>query len=120
MSASADPRYDLLFTPLRLGPLPIKNRFYQVPHCNGLGSRLPRSHARMRGIKAEGGWGAVCTESISIDPTTDTTPFTQVRLWEASDEPVLKMIADAIHEHGALAGAQLAHMSLATSNRYSR
>jgi dimethylamine/trimethylamine dehydrogenase len=28
-------RYDVLFEPVRIGPLTTKNRFYQVPHCNG-------------------------------------------------------------------------------------
>jgi hypothetical protein len=36
---------------------PAKNRFYQVPHCNGGGYRDPSAAAAMRGIKAEGGWG---------------------------------------------------------------
>jgi hypothetical protein len=29
-------RYDVLFEPVRIGPLTTKNRFYQVPHCNGM------------------------------------------------------------------------------------
>ena len=29
-----DPRYDILFEPIQLGPKTMKNRFYQVPHCN--------------------------------------------------------------------------------------
>jgi len=30
------------------------NRFYQVPHCNGFGHRMPKSLAAMRAVKAEG------------------------------------------------------------------
>ena len=39
-----DPKYDCLFEPIRIGPKTMKNRFYQVPHCNGAGSerRAPR------------------------------------------------------------------------------
>ena len=36
-----DPRYDILFEPVRIGPVTAKNRFFQVPHCNGLGFRDP-------------------------------------------------------------------------------
>ena len=36
-----DPRHDILFTPLQIGPKTAKNRFYQVPHCNGGGYRDP-------------------------------------------------------------------------------
>ncbi len=115
-----DPRYDILFDPVRLGPLTLKNRFYQVPHCNGLGSNLPYSHAAMRGVKAEGGWAAVCTEILSIHPSSDSTPFPQVKLWDADDERSLRLLTDAVHEHGAFAGAELAHGGWAVANRYTR
>ncbi|MEZ5775219.1 MAG: FAD-dependent oxidoreductase [Hyphomicrobiaceae bacterium] len=115
-----DPRYDILFEPIRLGPVTLKNRFYQVPHCNGLSATLPRGHAAMRGVKAEGGWAAVCTDILSIHPSSDTTPFPQVKLWEENDEAQLRLLTDAIHEHGALAGAELAHGGWAVANRYTR
>ena len=34
-----DPRYDILFEPVNIGPVLAPNRFYQVPHCNGMGTR---------------------------------------------------------------------------------
>jgi len=40
-----DPRYDILFEPVRIGPLTARNRFYQVPHCNGMGRSFPSSMA---------------------------------------------------------------------------
>lgn len=67
-----DPRYDILCEPVKIGPVTLRNRFYQVPHCNGLGSILPRGHAGMREVKAEGGWSAVCTEIMSIHPSSDS------------------------------------------------
>lgn len=57
-----DPRYDILFEPVEIGPVTARNRFYQVPHCTGLGWLRPRMLAALRGVKAEGGWGVVCTE----------------------------------------------------------
>ena len=32
-----DPKYDCLFEPIQIGPKTMRNRFYQVPHCNGAG-----------------------------------------------------------------------------------
>ena len=32
-----DPRYDIRFEPLQIGPKLARNRFCQVPHCNGGG-----------------------------------------------------------------------------------
>ncbi len=115
-----DARYDILFEPVPFGPLTLKNRLYQVPHCNGLGSDLPYSHAAMRGVKAEGGWAAVCTEILSIHPSSDSTPFPQVKLWDADDERSLRLLTGAVHEHGAYAGAELAHGGWAVANRYTR
>jgi len=54
-----DPRYDPLFEPLEIGPVTAPNRFYQVPHCSGMGYHRPRMMAAMRGVKAEGGWDAI-------------------------------------------------------------
>ena len=30
-----DPRYDILFEPVNIGPKTMKNRFYQAPHATG-------------------------------------------------------------------------------------
>ena len=68
-----DPRYDILFEPVKIGPKVAKNRFYQVPHCNGMGYRDPSALAAMRGVKAEGGWAVVCTEEVEIHPSGDVT-----------------------------------------------
>ena len=54
-----DPRYDILFEPVRIGPVTAKNRFYQVPHCNGMGFSMPEAHAALREVKAKVGWALV-------------------------------------------------------------
>ncbi|MCY4501010.1 MAG: NADH:flavin oxidoreductase, partial [Alphaproteobacteria bacterium] len=70
-----DPRFDVLFEPVRIGPVTARNRFYQVPHCNGTGDRSPLATAAMREVKAEGGWAVVCTENMMVDPWSDISPF---------------------------------------------
>lgn len=115
-----DPRYDILFEPVKIGPLTTRNRFYQVPHCTGMGHRYPQAEARLRGIKAEGGWGVVSTQETEIHASSDLTPSNEARLWGAEDIPALRLVTDAVHEHGSLAAIQLAHNGLHTANRYSR
>jgi dimethylamine/trimethylamine dehydrogenase len=115
-----DPRYDILFEPVKIGPLVAKNRFYQVPHCNGMGYALPRSHAAMRGIKAEGGWAVVCTEEVEIHPSGDVSPYVEGRLWDDGDIPALALVAEAVHGQGALAGIELQYGGPTAPNRYSR
>ena len=36
-----DPKHDILFQPIKIGPKTLRNRFYQVPHCIGAGSDKP-------------------------------------------------------------------------------
>ncbi len=57
-----DPYFDVLFEPNAIGPMTAKNRFYQVPYCNGMGYRDPTAPAWMWGVKAEGDWAVVCTK----------------------------------------------------------
>jgi dimethylamine/trimethylamine dehydrogenase len=115
-----DPRYDILFEPIRIGPLIAKNRFYQVPHCNGMGYARPRSHAAMRGVKAEGGWAVVSTEEVEIHPSSDISPYIEGRLWDDQDIPALALVTQAIHKYGALAAIELAHGGMCAANLYSR
>ena len=115
-----DPRYDILFEPVKIGPVTARNRFFQVPHCNGMGYRDPSSQAYMRQVKAEGGWAVVCTEQVEIHPTSDIGPFIELRLWDDHDMPALAKIAEKIHEGGALAGIELAHNGLNSPNLISR
>jgi dimethylamine/trimethylamine dehydrogenase len=115
-----DSRYDILFEPVKIGPVTAKNRFYQVPHCNGMGHQYPSSMAEMRGIKAEGGWGVVCTEQVEIHHSSELSPVIEGRLWDDADLPVFQRVTDKIHEHGGLAGIEPCYDGLATPNRYSR
>ena len=115
-----DPRYDILFEPVAIGPVTAKNRFYQVPHCNGGGYRDPSAAAAMRGVKAEGGWGVVFTEQVEMHHSSEITPFIELRLWDDQDMPMLAKMAEKIHEHGALAGIQLAYPGVNGPNLYSR
>jgi len=115
-----DPRYDILFEPVKIGPVTAKNRFYQVPHCNGMGRLYPDSMIAMRGMKAEGGWGIVATEQCDFHPTADVTSFCETRLWSDQDIPYLAGMCNAVHEHGGLAAVELVHNGQDTGNIYSR
>ena len=113
-------RYDILFEPLAIGPVTAKNRFYQVPHCNGGGYRDPSAVAEMRRVKAEGGWGVVFTEQVEIHQTSEISPFIELRLWDDKDMPMLAKMADAIHSHDALAGIELTYSGINGPNLYSK
>ena len=112
--------YSILFETVRIGPVTAPNRFYQVPHCNGFGHRMPHGMAAMRGVKAEGGWGVVCTEETEIHHSSDLSPFFEGRIWSDDDIPAWQLMTEAVHKHGSLAGIELAYNGIDAVNLYSR
>jgi dimethylamine/trimethylamine dehydrogenase len=115
-----DPRFDPLFEPLKIGPVTAPNRFYQVPHCTGMGYHRPQMLAAMRGVKAEGGWGVVCTEYCSIHASSDESPYASASLRDDDDLRNLRLMTDAVHAQGALAGVELWYGGHTSANLYSR
>ena len=118
--SARDPRYDILFEPVRIGPVVARNRFYQVPHCCGMGYRYPESMATMRGVKAEGGWAVVSTEETEIHPSAEIAPWVEGRLWDDRDIPALARMCEEVHRHGSLAAVELCHNGSHAPNHYSR
>ena len=114
------PHHQILLEPVRIGPVTARNRFYQVPHCNGMGYRDPSMLAAMRGMKAEGGWAVVSTEEVEIHPSSETTPYIEGRLWDDRDLPAHELVTNAIHAHGALAAIELVHNGMSVPNGWSR
>ena len=115
-----NPHYDILFEPVQIGPVTAPNRFYQTPHATGMGNMKPNSSAALRAIKAEGGWGVVCTEYCSIHPSSDETPYAYLTLWDDEDMRQLQVTCDAIHQYGSLAGIELWHGGYHSNNRGTR
>ncbi|MGB6605668.1 MAG: FAD-dependent oxidoreductase [Steroidobacteraceae bacterium] len=115
-----NPRYDLLFEPVRIGPVTARNRFYAVPHAAGMTNSMPHMRAAFRGTKAEGGWGVVCSGYVSIHPSSDDAPLPYATLWDDDDVRAHALMTDAVHAHGALAGIELWHGGGSVMNRASR
>ncbi|MFV0464021.1 MAG: FAD-dependent oxidoreductase [Nostocoides sp.] len=101
-----DPRHDVLFEPISFGPQTMRNRFWATSHSTGYPDR-PGTHAAFRAMKAEGGWGVVCTGFCSIHPESDEYPWVSSRLWDEGDVINLAHLTESIHAHDALAGVQL-------------
>ena len=111
-----DSRYDVLFEPVQLGPVTARNRFFQVPHCNGMGHLRPAALAEMRGVKAEGGWAVVCTEEVEFHWASDLAPFAEGSLIDDDDLPMHELMVERVHEHGSLAGCELVHSGRTAAN----
>jgi dimethylamine/trimethylamine dehydrogenase len=113
-------RFDILFEPVRIGPVTAPNRFYAVPHASGMTNTMPRMRAGFRETKAEGGWGVVCTGYVSVHPTADDSPLPYATLWDENDVRSHALMTDAVHKHGSLAGIELWHGGGSVSNKTSR
>jgi dimethylamine/trimethylamine dehydrogenase len=71
-------------------------------------------------MKAQGGWGVVCTEEVEIHHTSDLAPFHEGRLWNDDDIRGLRLMSDAVHEYHALSAIELVYSGMNSTNLYSR
>lgn len=117
---SRDSKFDPLFQPIQIGPKTMKNRFYQTPQCNGAGYANPGAQAGHRHMKAEGGWGAICTELCTIAPESDFHPWGLGTIWDEGDVINYRHFNDGLHKHGALGGIELAHTGPHFKNYFTR
>lgn len=113
-------KFDILFEPVKIGPVTAPNRFYQVPHSTGLGHMYPNASASFRAMKAEGGWGVVSTGACDIHLTSDHLHRPYDRLWDDRDMPAHRLMVDQVHRHGSLAAVELNHSSINAVPFYGR
>ena len=62
----------------------------------------------------------VCTEEVEIHPTGDIAPCIEGRIWDDRDVAGHRLMTEAVHAHGALAGIELTHAGLDAANQFSR
>jgi 2,4-dienoyl-CoA reductase-like NADH-dependent reductase (Old Yellow Enzyme family)/thioredoxin reductase len=105
-------KYPNLFSPLKVGPLTLKNRIEAAPIS--LAELSPESYLTRENIaayrlKAKGGAAVVTIgESIVHTPTGKSHPK-QIPLDDPGVIASLTECADAIHQYGALASIELSH-----------
>lgn len=103
--------FPLLFSPLRIRDVTLRNRFVFQPHFTALGSLqgLPsEEHAAYHEERARGGVGLIVMESMAIHPTGKMSERF-IHAWDPVVVPGLRRIADRVHAHGALIFSQLTH-----------
>ncbi len=108
--------YEILFEPVKIGPVTAPNRFYAVPHATGHGWNQPNGAMALRTMKAEGGWGTVAVQISEISADTDMANHPMERIWDDSDIPRHAAQVDAIKRHGSLAAIELGHGGMRARN----
>ncbi|WP_161883596.1 NADH:flavin oxidoreductase/NADH oxidase [Deinococcus alpinitundrae] len=100
----------LLFSPLRLNQLTLKNRVVVSPMCmysaqDGLANDFHLAHL---GSFALGGAGLILTEAAAVLPEGRISPD-DLGLWNDQQIGPLARVVDFVHQQGAHIGIQLAH-----------
>lgn len=113
--------YRYLFSPVRVGPVTLKNRIVFPAHLtNHAVHNLPTSrHAYYYGERARGGAGLIITEEQSVHPTD----LAYEKLIDAFDPRVIpgyRQITYEVHRHGGKIFAQLNHNGQQASSAFSR
>lgn len=111
-----DPRYDILFEPVKIGPVTAPNRFFSVPHATGHNPLMPNGSIAMRAMKAEGGWGVVSMQLAEIDPTSDISNLPIEKFWDDTDVKSHALMVERVKAHGAITAIELAHTGLRARN----
>ncbi|AWK73576.1 mycofactocin system FadH/OYE family oxidoreductase 2 [Rhodococcus oxybenzonivorans] len=113
--------YRHLFTPLRLGPLTVRNRVVFSAHLTGYAvDGLPtEQHAAYYAARARGGAGLIISEEHATHP--GDWPYEKVIAgYRPEVVPGYRRITDAVHEYGVPILAQLNHNGGQGSSLYSR
>lgn len=100
----------LLFEPLEIGNVELKNRLVVSPMCeysseDGFANDWHLVHL---GSRAVGGAGLIFTEAAAVSPEGRITPD-DLGIWKDEHIDFLKRITTFIDQQGAVPGIQLAH-----------
>ena len=94
--------YDMLFSPMKIGNVEIKNRIVMAPMCMGFGQYNGCATETMMDYyeeRAKGGVGLIFTEITRINDITGASSFGQLGMSHDYQIPALREMADRIHKH---------------------
>jgi 2,4-dienoyl-CoA reductase-like NADH-dependent reductase (Old Yellow Enzyme family) len=100
----------ILFSPLKIKDITLKNRIAVSPMCqySAVDGFANDFHLVHLGSRAIGGSGLIIQEATAVSPEGRITPG-DLGLWDDRHVEKLTGIVKFIHEHGSVAGIQLAH-----------
>lgn len=100
----------LLFQPMPLRGLTLRNRVWLAPMCqySAVDGVVNDWHVVHLGARAQGGFGLVLAEATAVVPEGRITPD-DAGLWNAEQTAAWARVVDVVHAQGAAVGVQLAH-----------
>ena len=105
-----------LFEPLEIRGVPLRNRIAVSPMCeySSIDGFANQWHLVHLGSRAVGGAALVFTEAAAVSPEGRISPA-DLGIYHDEHVPKLREITEFIHQHGAVAGIQLAHAGFKAS-----
>ncbi|MFQ8957602.1 MAG: FAD-dependent oxidoreductase [Eubacterium sp.] len=104
--------YDMLFSPMKIGNVEIKNRIIMAPMCMGFGQYNGCATETMMDYyeeRAKGGVGLIFTEITRINDITGASSFGQLGMSHDYQIPALREMAGRIHKHNCKIMVELHH-----------
>lgn len=104
--------YDMLFSPMKIGNVEIKNRIVMAPMCMGFGQYNGCATETMMDYyeeRAKGGVALIFTEITRINDITGASSFGQLGMSHDYQIPALREMADRIHKHNCKIMVELHH-----------
>src|SRR5437773_1014620 len=117
----AAPPFPLLFSPLKLGSLTLRNRVVVSPHTTVFATadgHLTQREADYQEARARGGVALTVLGTNVVHPSSMIDYGVLANLDE-SYVPGYRLVAEAVHRHGAFVFAQLNHLGSSTHSRHS-
>ena len=113
-----NPSHPLLFQPLQVGPVELRNRVICGAHFTMFSEPSPvwgepgfygRRYGRYLAERAAGGVAAVIAGETAVSPNTGYKMANNANGWDEDCIPHYESLTSQVHEHGALAFIQLTH-----------
>lgn len=104
--------YNMLFSPLKIGNVEIKNRIVMAPMMMGFGQFNGNATEKMINYyeeRAKGGTGLIITEITRVNDLTGASSFGQLAASKDRNIESISCLAERMHKHGAKIFVELHH-----------
>jgi mycofactocin system FadH/OYE family oxidoreductase 2 len=111
----------LLFSPIEIGGVAIRNRAYHAPvtlnyieRATGLPTEALAAYYTER---ARGGVGLVIQGAVDVAPASEYWPVPHTRMYDEAIVPASRPITEGVHGHGGRIFVELFHIGQASNTR---
>lgn len=104
-------KFNAMFSPIKIGPMTVPNRFVVSPMCNNFANTdgsLSETSLNYYRERARGGFGLITIEATVVDKKAKGG-FRKACLFEDSSIASFKSVIDTLHAEGSKVSVQLQH-----------